>query len=108
MSDEFDLSGFQTQLEQLEWIKIRKAELAELEHQVRSSIEENLPPVRSDRDNQKIVGTLDGKPYLEWRGTKTNRLNQRTLKSEFPAVHAYCTEEVYGRSMHILNGQDNA
>lgn len=109
MSDyTFDLSAYKAQLDRIEWIKERRGELDEQEHEARSLLEELLPPVRLDRENDNVVGTINGKPVIQWRSTKTRRLNQGMLKRHFPDVAEFCTQISYGRSMTLLNGQDNA
>lgn len=101
-----DLNRYRTELAKLEWIKDRRRELDEQEHEARSNIEELLPPIKSDQENIKVVGTLDGKPFLEFRPTKTKRLNQQTLRQNFPNATELCTEVVYGRAMHLLEPKE--
>lgn len=101
-----DLAAFKFELDKLAWIKERRDELDEMEHNARSAIEEILPTERKDRDNEKIVGTLNGKPVIEWRPSKQQRLNQSTLRNTFPKVYEFCRETVYGRSMHLLEPKE--
>ena len=100
--NEVDLAAFQTELSRLEWIKMRKAELAEMEHEARSAIEEMLPMMSTTLPNDKIVGRVNGKPVVEWRPTKSSRVNIKTLREIFPKVADYCLETSYGRAMIMI------
>lgn len=101
-----DIARYQSILDRLDWIKERKAELEQQEHEAWSQLEELLPPARTDRENDKIVGVIGDKPVIEWRPTKQRRLNVSTLKGSFPKVYEFCREEVYGRSRHLLDSKE--
>lgn len=101
-----DLGAYRTQIAQLEWIQARRDELKDMEAEARAIIEELLPSVRTDGENAKVVGLLDGKPYIEWKPTKSRRLNQAALKEGFPKVVEFCTDTVYGRSMHVIGNKE--
>lgn len=99
----FSIGDFKDQVARLEWIAERRQELDEQEAEARSVIEEILPPVSFDSENDKFIGLdEDGTPVIEWRPTKARRLDQKALKEKFAGVYDYCTVTKYGRSMFLI------
>lgn len=92
--DIVNLDGLKAQLAILEHCRTKKAELAELETQAKSAIQNAL----GDRE----YGTVDGRIACTWKIVRRKTLDQKLLQQRHPEVAEECT--VTAESRRFLTG----
>lgn len=88
-----DLESVRASVEILQYVKARRAELKELEERHRPIVEEVL--------GNDEIGRLNGKTVVTYKHIKSRRLNQQTLKTDYPDVAEHCTETVESRRFEV-------
>lgn len=90
-----DLESVRGAIDVYRWIKLRQAELKELETTTRAAIEAAM----SDAD----TGTLDDKPVINWLTYKKRQLNQKALKEELSELVEMYTEVKEVRRFELVD-----
>jgi len=90
-----DLDSIRWAVEALQWVKLRKAELAQVEKDARDAVEEALG------DNTE--GSLDGHPVVTWKFHKRNALDQSVLKQTFPDIYEVCKKVSEVRRFEVVD-----
>lgn len=75
-----DIGHLRAQIEILRWAKTKKAEIAELEHNAKETIQAAI----GDDD----TGTIDGADTVTWKTHKRRSLDQSYIKNHYPDVYA--------------------
>lgn len=75
-----DLESVRAQVEILKFVKAKQSELKELEKNAIEAIETVLKP--------GDIGTLDGKPVVNWSEYKSNTFDQAAFAEEYPELLA--------------------
>jgi hypothetical protein len=89
-----NLNELRAQVEILQWVKQRKAELAEIETEAKARIQEAM----SNHD----TGTLDGQAVVTWKEHKRTGFDQRAFKAALPEVAAHYTTTTAVRRFEVL------
>ncbi|AAD17621.1 hypothetical protein TM4_54 [Mycobacterium phage TM4] len=77
-----DISSVKGHVDLLRYVKAEKAKLKEIEDAAKAAVEEAL-----GGDDE---GTIDGEVVVRRKRIKSNRLDQKLLKSLHPEAHAEC------------------
>lgn len=92
-----DLESVRGPIDVYRWIKLRQAELKELETTTRAAIEAAM----GDAD----TGTLDDKPVISWLTYKKRQLNQKALKENLPELAETYTEVKEVRRFELVTDE---
>ena len=92
-----DLDSIRWAVEALQWVKLRKAELAQVEKDARDAVEEALG------DNTE--GSLDGHTVVIWKFHKRNALDQAFLKKAYPEIHELCKKVTEVRRFEVVDSE---
>lgn len=94
-----NLDHLRAQLELLRFVKLKKAELKEVEDTAREAIQAEL----GDYDE----GTLDGHVVVTWKSHKRNALDQKLLRQAYPEVYENCKQTSEVRRFEIVDDVDD-
>ncbi|AXH46896.1 hypothetical protein I5G67_gp058 [Mycobacterium phage Aminay] len=89
-----DISAVRQHVEILKYVKAEKAKLTEIESAARAVVEEAL--------GDDETGAIDGEPVVRNKFVKSNRLDQKLLKSLHPEIAAECMAVSESRRFEVL------